>query len=188
LENLLFIPGSSLGAAVIAGLAGLFIGSFLNVVIHRIPLMMQRESENYVALESGNELPHQGRYNLLVPHSSCASCGHHIAVTESIPVISWLALRGKCRRCLAPISRPYPVIELAAGLLSFLLVWTFGASAAGIASLLFAYLLLAMACIDFDTKLLPDDLTYALLWTGLLVNLDGTFVPLRHAVIGAAAG
>lgn len=149
---------------------------------------MQRESENYVAAENGKDLPHQGRYNLLVPHSACASCGHRIAATDSIPVLSWLALRGKCRHCRTPISPRYPAVELIAGLLSALLVWTFGLGAAGIAALPFAYLLLAMAAIDFDTKLLPDDLTFMLLWAGLLVNLNGIFVPLRSAVIGAAAG
>jgi leader peptidase (prepilin peptidase)/N-methyltransferase len=133
-------------------------------------------------------LPHQDRYNLLVPRSACSSCGYRISAVDSIPVLSWLALRGRCRHCGTPISIRYPAVELIAGLLSALLVWTFGPSVPGFAALLFAYLLLAMATIDFETKLLPDDLAFVLLWAGLLVNLNGTFVPLRSAVIGAAVG
>ncbi|MFC4931663.1 prepilin peptidase [Massilia sp. GCM10023247] len=188
METLLFAAPASLGPALVAGLFGLLIGSFLNVVIHRIPKMMQRESDNYVAQESGKELPHTERYNLMVPRSACPCCGHQITAMENIPVLSWLALRGKCRKCKAPISARYPAVELLTGALSALLVWTFGSGTAGLATLLFAYLLIAMTFIDFDTQLLPDDLTFPLLWAGLLVNLDGTFVPLRDAVIGAAAG
>lgn len=188
METLLFAAPASLAPALVAGLFGLLIGSFLNVVIHRVPKMMQRESDNYVAHESGKELPHTDRYNLMVPRSSCPHCGHQIGAMENIPVLSWLALRGKCRKCKAPISPRYPAVELLTGLLSALLVWRFGSGVAGLATLLFAYLLIAMTFIDVDTQLLPDDLTFPLLWAGLLVNLDGTFVPLRDAVIGAAAG
>jgi leader peptidase (prepilin peptidase) / N-methyltransferase len=188
LDTLLFAAPGSLAPALVAGLFGLLIGSFLNVVIHRIPKMMQRESDNYVAHESGKELPHTDRYNLMVPRSACPCCGHQITALENIPVISWLALRGKCSKCKTPISARYPAVELLTGLLSAALVWTFGSGTAGLATLLFAYLLIAMTFIDIDTQLLPDDLTYPLLWAGLLVNLNGTFVPLRDAVIGAAAG
>ncbi|MDB5746093.1 MAG: prepilin peptidase [Massilia sp.] len=188
METLLFAAPASLAPALVAGLFGLLIGSFLNVVIHRVPKMMQRESDNYVAHESGKELPHTERYNLMVPRSACPHCGHQIGAFENIPVLSWLALRGRCRKCKAPISPRYPAVELLTGLLSALLVWTFGSGVAGLATLLFAYLLIAMTFIDVDTQLLPDDLTFPLLWAGLLVNLDGTFVPLRDAVIGAAAG
>lgn len=187
-ESLLFAAPASLGATLAAGLFGLLIGSFLNVVIYRIPKMMQRESDNYVAHESGKELPHTDRFNLMVPRSACPHCGHQITALENIPVVSWLALRGKCSACKAPISPRYPAIELVTGLLSALLVWKFGSGWAGLATLLFGWSLLAMTFIDFDTQLLPDDLTYPLLWAGLLVNLNGTFVPLRDAVIGAAAG
>ncbi|MET0980514.1 MAG: A24 family peptidase [Telluria sp.] len=188
METLLFAAPASLAPALVAGLFGLLIGSFLNVVIHRVPKMMQRESDNYVAHESGKELPHTDRYNLMVPRSACPHCGHQIGAFENIPVVSWLALRGKCSKCKAPISPRYPAVELLTGLLSALLVWTFGSGAAGLATLLFAYLLIAMTFIDVDTQLLPDDLTFPLLWAGLLVNLNGTFVPLHDAVIGAAAG
>jgi leader peptidase (prepilin peptidase)/N-methyltransferase len=188
MESLLFAAPASLAPTIAAVVLGLLIGSFLNVVIYRIPAMMQRESDNYVANELGKELPHTDRFNLMVPRSRCPHCGHQITALENIPVISWLVLRGKCSACKAPISARYPAIELFTGLLSGLLVWTFGSGPVGLATLLFAYLLVAMTWIDYDTQLLPDDLTYPLLWAGLLLNLNGTFVPLHEAVIGAAAG
>ncbi|KFC72135.1 A24 family peptidase [Massilia sp. LC238] len=188
MESLLFAPPATLSATLVAALFGLLVGSFLNVVIHRIPKMMQRESDNYVAQESGKEPPHTDRYNLMVPRSSCPHCGHQITALENIPVVSWLALRGKCRKCKAPISARYPAVELLTGILAGVLVWTFGSGLAGLATLLFLFLLVAMTFIDIDTQLLPDDLTYPLLWAGLLVNLHGTFVPLQDAVVGAAAG
>lgn len=188
LDFFLFAPPATLSATLVAALFGLLVGSFLNVVIHRIPKMMQRESDNYVAQESGKEPPHTDRYNLMVPRSACPCCGHQITALENIPVISWLALRGKCRNCKAPISARYPAVELLTGMLAGVLVWTFGSGLAGLATLLFLFLLIAMTFIDIDTQLLPDDLTYPLLWAGLLVNINGTFVPLQDAVIGAAAG
>ena len=189
MQEFLFLatPHVALGAWL-AGLFGLLIGSFLNVVIHRMPKMMQRESDNYVASESGRPLPHQDSYNLTVPRSACPHCGHAISAIENIPVLSYLALRGKCRKCKAPISIRYPMVELFTGLLSAMLVWHFGFGLAGAATLLFAWLLIAMSGVDADTQLLPDDLTYPLLWSGLLINLNATFVPLDEAVIGAAAG
>jgi leader peptidase (prepilin peptidase)/N-methyltransferase len=150
--------------------------------------MSQRELENYIAHEAGKELPHQDRFNLMVPRSRCPHCGHQITALENIPVISWLVLRGKCSACKAPISARYPVVEAVTGLLSAALIWHFGSGWVGLASLGFAYLLIAMTLIDYDTKTLPDDLTYPLLWLGLLVNLNGGLVPLRDAVIGAIAG
>lgn len=180
-------PASSLPTAI-AGIFGLLIGSFLNVVIHRLPKMMQRESDNYVAHESGKPLPHTDRYNLMTPRSACPHCGHQLTALENIPVLSYLFLRGKCIECKAPISIRYPFVELLTGGLSAILIWQFGGGLAGLATLLFAYLLIAMTFIDADTQLLPDDLTLPLLWSGLLINLKGTFVPLDEAVIGAVAG
>lgn len=181
-------PAGSLLPAVFAGVFGLLIGSFLNVVIHRMPKMMQRESDNYVAHESNQPLPHQDRYNLIVPHSACPHCGHAITALENIPVVSYAFLRGKCRQCKAAISARYPIVELVTGLLSFFLIWHFGSGWVGVSTLIFAYLLIAMTGIDLDTQLLPDDLTLPLLWLGLLINLNGTFVPLQDAVVGAVAG
>lgn len=187
-ELLFLAPPGSVFAAVTAGIFGLLIGSFLNVVIHRLPKMMQRESDNYVAQESGKPLPHVDRYNLTVPRSACPHCGHRISALENVPVLSYLFLQGKCAECKTPISIRYPAIELITGTLSAILIWHFGSGFVGLATLLFVYLLIAMTFIDLDTQLLPDDLTLPLLWCGLLINLNGTFVPLKDAVIGAAAG
>lgn len=187
-DTLLFASPANALPTLFAGILGLLIGSFLNVVIHRLPRMMQRESDNYVAQESGKPLPHEDSYNLMVPRSACPQCGHQITALENIPVISYLVLGGKCSQCKTPISIRYPIVELLTGALSALLIWRFGSGWAGMATLLFAWLLIAMTFIDADTQLLPDDLTLPLLWAGLLINLNGTFVPLQEAVIGAAAG
>lgn len=187
-EIFLFAAPGSVVPALTAALFGLLIGSFLNVVIHRMPQMMQREFENYVAQESNQPLPHTSPYNLTVPRSACPHCGHQITALENIPVFSYLALGGKCKSCKAPISARYPIVEGVTGLLSALLIWHLGSGWAGLSSLLFLYLLIAMTFIDADTQLLPDDLTLPLLWAGLLINLNAVFVPLHEAVIGAAAG
>jgi leader peptidase (prepilin peptidase)/N-methyltransferase len=187
-DILLFAPPATLIAAIAAGIFGLLIGSFLNVVIHRLPIMMQRESDNYVASELGKELPHTERYSLVAPRSACPHCKHQITALENIPVVSYLVLGGKCSNCKAKISPRYPIIEALTGLLSAALVWQFGSGWMGLATLFFAYMLIAMTFIDADTQLLPDDLTLPLLWAGLLININGMFVPLQDAVIGAAAG
>lgn len=187
-EILLFAAPATLAATLAAALFGLLIGSFLNVVVYRLPVMAQRELDNYIAHEAGKELPHPDRFNLMVPRSACPHCGHRITALENIPIISWLVLRGKCSACKAPISPRYPVVEAVTGLLSAVLVWNLGSGWLGLAGLVFTYFLIAMTLIDYDTKTLPDDLTYPLLWLGLLINLNGTIVPLRDAVIGAMAG
>jgi len=187
-DFLLFAAPATLAATLAALLFGLLIGSFLNVVVYRLPVMAQRELDNYIAHEAGKDLPHQDRFNLMVPRSACPHCGHQITALENIPIVSWLFLRGKCSACKAPISPRYPIVEGVTGLLSAVLVWHFGSGWLGLASLVFAYFLIAMTLIDYDTKTLPDDLTFPLLWLGLLINLDGTIVPLRDAVIGAMAG
>jgi leader peptidase (prepilin peptidase)/N-methyltransferase len=187
-DTLLFAAPASLIPAIAAAIFGLLIGSFLNVVVHRLPIMRQREIDNYIAEKEGKPQPFPDRYNLAVPRSSCPHCGHQITALENIPVVSWLVLRGKCSSCKAPISARYPIVEAVSGILSGLLVWHFGSGWTGLATLVFGYLLIAMTLIDVDHKELPDDLTYPLLWLGLLINLNGSFVPLRDAVIGAAAG
>ncbi|MEO7031877.1 MAG: A24 family peptidase [Herbaspirillum sp.] len=180
-------PGNWLAAGV-AGIFGLMIGSFLNVVIHRLPRMMQRESDNYLAQETGQPLPHADHYNLTLPRSACPNCNHQITALENIPIISYLALRGKCSQCKTPISVRYPLIELLGALLSAFAIWHFGLNWFSLSTLLFIYFLIALTFIDADTQLLPDDLTLPLLWLGLLVNLNASFVSLPDAVIGAAAG
>ncbi|GAB2867576.1 A24 family peptidase [Pseudoduganella ginsengisoli] len=187
-ELLLFAPPATLIAAIAAGIFGLLIGSFLNVVIHRLPIMEQRETDNAIAEIREEPLPHTDRYDLVMPRSACPHCGHQITALENIPVISYAVLRGKCSQCKAGISIRYPLVEAFTGLLSAGLVWQFGSGWMGMAVLLFAYLLIAMTFIDLDTMMLPDALTYPLLWAGLLVNVQGMFVPLDQAVIGAAAG
>ncbi len=181
-------PAASVAATLTWALLGLLIGSFLSVVIHRIPVMLQRETENFIAQERDEPLPHGERYNLLVPRSACPACGHQLSALENIPLLSWLWLRGRCRHCQAPVPARYPLLELLTALLSALLIWRLGSGTTGIAALALAWTLIALAFIDLDTQLLPDDLTLPLLWSGLLINLSGTFVPLPDAVIGAAAG
>ena len=180
-------PENWISASTI-GIISLLVGSFLNVVIHRVPKMMQRESDNYVASEKGEALPHTDRYNLMVPRSACPHCGHQITAVENIPVISYIMIGGKCACCKAPISIRYPIVELLTAAISALLVWHFGSGLAGLGAVLFGWLLIAMTFIDADTQLLPDDLTLPLLWCGLLINLNTTFTPLTDAVIGAVAG
>jgi leader peptidase (prepilin peptidase)/N-methyltransferase len=185
----LLAPPASLVATLVAGWLGLMIGSFLNVVIHRLPIMMQRDFDNYCAEERGEALPHTDHYSLAVPRSACPHCGHKITALENIPLFSYfILLRGKCSNCKAPISLRYPLIEALSGILSACVIWHFGSGFAGWAALLFIWLCIAMTWIDLDTRLLPDDLTYSLLWLGLLMNTVGTFAPLKDAVTGAAVG
>ena len=180
--------GGNAVAAALAACAGLLIGSFLNVVIHRLPQMMQREAENYLAHEAGHSLPHGERYNLWTPRSACPHCAAPVAPRHNIPLLGYLLLRGRCAACGTAISRRYPAVEILTALLSALTAWHFGLGLEGVAALAFLYFLIALGFIDAHTQLLPDSLTLPLLWLGLLVNLGGVFVPLADAVIGAAAG
>jgi len=167
---------------------GLCIGSFLNVVIHRLPKMMERGWAAQCAELAGREPEPQPRYDLVAPRSACPSCGHAISALENVPVVSWLALRGRCKACGTRISARYPIVELAAGVVALAAIWKFGATWTGLAACAFLWTLIALAFIDADTQLLPDDLTLPLLWGGLVANLFGLFVPLASAVIGAVAG
>ncbi|MGY2490142.1 prepilin peptidase [Cupriavidus sp. CP313] len=185
-EALAALPPSFLVAA--AALLGLVVGSFLNVVIHRMPRMMERDEANYIAELRGDPLPYPGRYNLMVPRSACPHCGHAIAPWENVPVLSYLFLRGRCSACKAPISVRYPLVELVCGVLSALVAWRFGPGGQALAALVLVWALLALTMIDADTQLLPDQITLPLLWLGLLLNLGGVFVALPDAVIGAAVG
>jgi leader peptidase (prepilin peptidase)/N-methyltransferase len=167
---------------------GLCIGSFLNVVIHRLPKMMEQAWRADCAELAGQAPAELPRYNLFVPSSACPGCGRGIKPAENIPVISWLVLRGKCAGCGMHISARYPLVELLAGAGAAWSAWHFGFSAAALAGMLFIWATLALAFIDHATGFLPDDITLPLLWAGLLFNLDGAFVPISEAVIGAAAG
>jgi leader peptidase (prepilin peptidase)/N-methyltransferase len=181
-------PPADITATLCWSVIGLMIGSFLNVAIYRIPIMMQRESENYLALENDQPPPHTERYNLITPRSACSSCAHKLSLADNIPLLSFALLKARCRYCKARISWRYPSVELLTAVLSALVIWHLGSGVAGISGLILLWMLIAMSFIDLDTQLLPDELTLPLMWLGLLINLDGTFVPLRDAVIGAAAG
>jgi leader peptidase (prepilin peptidase)/N-methyltransferase len=172
---------------------GLMVGSFLNVVIYRLPKMMEREwQRNCQELQnpehSDQETQPAEAFTLATPRSACPVCGHKITALENIPVISYLFLAGKCSSCKAPISLRYPLIETLTGVLAGLIAWKFGYSAMALAALAFTFALIALTFIDFDTQLLPDDITLPLLWLGLLYNINSGFTDLRSAVIGAMAG
>ena len=178
------------------------VGSFLNVVIYRLPKMMEREWHAQCAeltnQVTGDELQvteapglvknTSETYNLVVPRSACPHCGHMISALENIPVISYLLLRGKCKGCGAHISARYPIVELVSGLLSGYAAWHFGFGLAAFGAILFVWALLALTFIDFDTQLLPDDITLPLLWIGLLLNISRTYTDLHSAVVGAVLG
>ncbi|MEW6563099.1 MAG: A24 family peptidase [Pseudomonadota bacterium] len=169
-------------------LLGLLVGSFLNVVIHRLPKMLEREWRAQCAELNGHPPEDAPRYNLFVPRSACPHCGHRITVMENTPLFGYLFLRGRCSACSQPIGLRYPVVELLSALLSGFAAWHFGPTYAALASLFLIWALIALTFIDFDTQLLPDSITLPLLWLGLLVNFNGTFVPLSDAVIGAVVG
>jgi leader peptidase (prepilin peptidase)/N-methyltransferase len=175
--------------ASIASIFGLLIGSFLNVVVHRLPKMMERQWAAECAEMSGKAHEETAPFNLMVPRSRCPSCGHSIRWFENIPVMSYLVLRGQCSACKTPISPRYPLVEIASAGLFFFCTWRWGITASGMAWCTFATLLLALALIDWDTTLLPDDLTLPLLWLGLIAAaLQWTTVGLHSALWGAVAG
>jgi leader peptidase (prepilin peptidase)/N-methyltransferase len=172
----------------VVALLGLMVGSFLNVVIHRLPRMMESEWREQCSAMDGEEAPPAAPYNLVAPRSTCPSCGHMISAWENIPVISWLLLRGRCAHCKTPISPRYPIVEALTGIISGYIAWHFGFGPTAMTALLFAWALLALTFIDFDTQLLPDSITQPLIWLGLLLNLNGFFTGLNSALIGAVAG
>ncbi len=184
-----YLASHVLAFVLSAALLGLLVGSFLNVVIYRLPIMMQREwrAQALEYLECPPEAISE-RFNLLLPSSRCPHCGHRIRSWENIPLVSWLALRGKCSSCQAPISSRYPLVELACGLLSGYVAWHFGFTWQAGAMLLLTWGLVAMSMIDIDHQLLPDSLVLPLLWLGLILNNFGLFVSLESALWGAVAG
>src|SRR5947208_6909395 len=169
-------------------LLGLCIGSFLNVVIHLLPAMLEATWKEESADMLGLEAKPTEALTLSRPRSRCPSCQHQIAWHENIPLFSYLVLRGRCSACKAPISMRYPVIEVLTALLFGLVGWHFGPHPLALLWCGFAAVLVALAGIDWDTTLLPDDLTLPLLWAGLLASAAGWTIPLRDAVWGAALG
>ncbi|ABM93469.1 MAG: A24 family peptidase [Methylibium sp.] len=170
------------------GLLGLCIGSFLNVVIHRLPQMMERAWRLESAELLGVTAPESPALTLAKPASRCPQCGHRIRWFENVPVLSWLLLRGRCSACKTPISPRYPLFEIATGLLFASLAWRFGAQPTVLAWCAFVAVLLALSGIDWDTTLLPDSLTLPLLWAGLVAAALGWTLPLSTSVWGAVFG
>ncbi len=183
---MLFSPGVD---AALVGVLGLLIGSFLNVVIYRLPKIMERQWALECAELNGQEAPPAPTFNLMVPRSRCQSCGHAIRWYENIPVLSYLFLRGRCSACGTRISPRYPLVELVTGTLFFFCAWRWGATPTGLAWCGFSAAIVALAMIDWDTTLLPDSITQPLLWAGLIVAaLRWNSVSLPDALWGAVGG
>ena len=207
------LESTPLAFTIMCGVLGLMVGSFLNVVIHRLPKMMEMEwrqqcfelshgiadkhqtaaeichpgTPEHISGINPGSVPHRP-YNLIVPRSACPHCHHVISAWENIPIVSYLLLLGKCKSCGAAISPRYPIIEAVSGILCAYAAWHFGFGWTAVGSLLLVWALLALTAIDFDTQLLPDDITLPLLWAGLLFNLFGVFSSLSSAVLGAIIG
>lgn len=173
---------------IVSTILGLMVGSFLNVVIYRLPKMMEQEWHNNCLELQGKEIPAQPQFTLAKPRSACPHCAHKISILENIPIISYLILKGRCSVCKTPISMRYPLVEALTGALIGLVSWQFGYTTTTLFAWIFTFALIALTLIDFDTQLLPDDITLPLLWLGLLFNLNFGFTDLKSAVIGAIAG
>lgn len=169
-------------------LIGLIVGSFLNVLIYRLPKMMEQAWQRNCQELNGLEPSATPIFNLISPPSSCPQCGHRIGALENIPVLSYIFLKGKCSQCKTPISLRYPLIELLSGILLGLIAWQFAYTSAAVAASLFALSLLTLTFIDLDTQLLPDDITLPLLWLGLIFNFNYGFTDIQSAVMGAVIG
>ena len=183
------MPVSQWFDATLFGVLGLLIGSFLNVVIYRLPIMLEAQWKAECAELSGTESPAAEKFNVMVPRSRCQKCGHQIRWYENIPVLSYIFLRGKCAICGTLISLRYPVVELTTGMLFFYCAWKWGATPTALVWSAFSASVLALAFIDWDTTLLPDDITLPLLWGGLIAaTLQWTTVTLSASIWGAVAG
>lgn len=182
------LQGDSSLFITVSVILGLIVGSFLNVVIYRLPKMMEQEWHHNCLELQGKEIPPQTKFTLSSPRSSCPHCGHKIKALENIPVISYLLLKGRCSSCKSPISMRYPLVEALTGALIGLTSWQFGYTTVTLFAWVFVFALIALTFIDFDTQLLPDDITLPLMWLGLLFNLNHGFTDLKSAVIGAMAG
>ena len=191
-----FIAGIPLFYMILAFVVGLMIGSFLNVVIYRLPVMLEHEWKQQCSeIMNLDPVAETARFNLLTPASRCPSCGHRITIAQNIPILSYLLLHGKCAACSARISPRYPVVELLTGIVSFLVVWRFGFTLEALAALFLSWTLIALSGIDLDHKLLPDSLTLLLLWTGLLISLaskpvsaETLFINPVDSIAGAVIG
>ncbi len=177
---------------LVAGIIGLLVGSFLNVVIYRLPIMMEREWKSQcrelLELECPADEDSEVTFTLSQPRSKCPKCDHAITALENIPVISYLIQGGKCKGCGDRISPRYPMVELLTAILTAVVAWRFGFGWPAFGGILLTWALIALSGIDFDTQLLPDSITLPFLWLGIGFNLFGTFTDLQSSVIGAMAG
>ena len=193
LDTFRAVPWFFVGTAIVLGL---MVGSFLNVVIHRLPIMLERDWKaqcleylgDEVAVKQPESVAKANKYNLVVPRSACPSCGQGITALQNIPVLSYLFLGGKCAGCKARISIRYPLVEVLTGVLTGFLAWRYGVTAVAAFSIVYLWALIALTFIDADTTLLPDDITFPLLWLGLLVNYGGLFTDIGSATLGAVGG
>jgi len=170
---------------------GLSIGSFLNVVVHRLPIMLKQEWQSEARLLLDVQVPgkqESKRYNLVTPRSACPACGQPISAIHNIPLISYLLLKGRCASCQARIALRYPLLELVTGVATVTVISVLGPTMQGMLACLLTYSLIALSQIDFETKLLPDDITLPILWLGLIANIYDTFTDLQSAVIGTVLG
>ena len=196
MELLHLLQTNSVFFLIVVGIVGLMIGSFLNVVIHRLPIMMERtwqqQCEEFLSEDKDDEKQTPAKtpekFNLIMPGSKCPHCGHHIGPLENIPVISYLILRGKCSSCGQRISVRYPIVEAVTAILSVIVAWQFGFSWQTAAGLALTWALVALTMIDFDKQLLPDDITLPFLWIGLILAMNGIFTDTHSSIIGAMAG
>lgn len=189
-DILLFLQQNSLFFLSSVFVLSLAIGSFLNVVIYRLPLMLQRswKTQCNELFELDDSEAEQETFNLIVPRSRCPGCGHLITALENIPLISYLLQRGRCKHCNAKISVRYPVIELLTAVMSVIVAWKFGVSWQALFAILLTWALISLTFIDIDTQLLPDNITLPFLWLGILLNLNGIFSDIQSSIIGAVAG
>ena len=190
MELLQYMASNTLAFILLAGLLGLIVGSFLNVVIHRLPRMMEREWRQQAReiLEPETEHPGEPTYNLVLPHSHCPSCQAEIKAWQNVPVVSYLALGGRCGSCKTRISPRYPLVELLTAALSMVVAWQFGFTWQAGSMLLLTWALITLSLIDADTQLLPDAIVLPMLWLGLIVNSFGLFTDLNTALAGAVFG
>lgn len=172
----------------LVSIIGLMVGSFLNVVIYRLPEMTKRNWLQQCAELRGETAPVYAKFNLMIPRSACIYCGHKITALENIPIVSYLVLRGRCKQCKKHISLRYPFVEAVTALMSGLVAWHFGFSLLALAALIFVWALIVLAVIDLDTQLLLDDITLPLLWLGILINLNNGFTDIHGAIMGAVVG
>jgi len=181
------VPSFYFGTVLILGL---LVGSFLNVVIYRLPIMMERswKSDCAECFPDANITLDETRFNLVLPRSRCPKCSHLIGSSENIPLISWLLQKGRCKHCDCKIPARYPSIELLTGIMSLIIAWVIPFGWPVLFALIFTWVLISLTFIDFDTMLLPDQLTLPLIWLGLLINLSGTFTNIEDAVLGAVFG